>query len=93
MVIMTFCLMIYNVAQGILREKLTQTQQKIPNQLGKPIQTPTLRWIFQIMEGVCRVTISDKAEVVKIQTTNMTSLRVLIVKLFGPTCQEIYGLI
>ncbi len=51
MMIMTLCLMIYNVARHRLREALKNQNETLPNQLNKPVQNPTMRWIFQIMEG------------------------------------------
>ena len=52
MMIMTLCLMVYNLAQYRLREALKAENETLPNQINKPIQNPTLRWIFQIMEGI-----------------------------------------
>ena len=52
MMIMTLCLMIYNVAQHRLREALKEQNETLPNQLKKLVQNPTMRWIFQIMEGI-----------------------------------------
>jgi transposase len=45
--IMGFCLLVYNLGQRQLRQALEQQAQTIPNQLGKPTATPTLRWVFQ----------------------------------------------
>ena len=52
MMVMTLCLLVYNVAQYRLRDKLKTTGETLPNQLDKEVQNPTLRWIFQIMEGL-----------------------------------------
>lgn len=49
---MTLCLMIYNVAQFQLRETLKKEDETLPNQINKPVQNPTIRWVFQIMEGI-----------------------------------------
>jgi transposase len=61
MMIMTLCLLVYAIAQHRLRQKLKTTNDALPNQLGKPYQTPTLRWIFQLMEGIALVRFLDKA--------------------------------
>jgi hypothetical protein len=34
-------------ADWMLRKKLEETAQAVSNQLGKPTQRPTLKWIFQ----------------------------------------------
>ena len=52
MMIMTLCLLVYNFAQYRVRKTLEETNETLPNQVGTPIQNPTLKWIFQIMEGI-----------------------------------------
>lgn len=56
MMIMTLCLMVYNVGQSDLRENLNERDETLKNQVGKSIKTPTLRWLFQQMTGVYVVT-------------------------------------
>lgn len=96
MMVMTLCLLVYNVAQYRLRDRLRTTGETLPNQLNKEVQNPTLRWIFQIMEGlgIARIeagtgTDSPMREFV----TNMTSVRRKIIRLFGPTACRMHGLI
>jgi transposase len=50
--VMCLCLLIYMLTQRLVREKLKEQKQKLPNQLGKPTDRPTIRWIFQVFEGV-----------------------------------------
>ncbi len=50
--VMCLCLLIYMLTQRLIREKLKNRNRTLPNQLGKPTQRPTLRWIFQVFEGV-----------------------------------------
>ena len=45
---MVLCLLIYSYAEWKLRRKLKEAGQSVPNQLKKPTQKPTMRWIFQI---------------------------------------------
>ena len=58
-----------------------------------PIQNPTLKWIFQMMEGVSIVTFFEShiVEPVREVITGLNQLRIKIVKLFGPSAQKIYG--
>ena len=51
-VVMCLCLLVYTIAQRYLRQRLEKARTSIPNQLGKPTCTPTMRWIFQLFEGV-----------------------------------------
>jgi transposase len=50
--IMVLCLLIYRLAEHMLRRQLAQTSQTIPNQVNKPTNRPTMRWIFQCFEGI-----------------------------------------
>ncbi len=95
MMVMTLCLLVYNVAQYQLRLKLRETKDTLPNQLDKEVQNPTLRWIFQIMEGIGMVRFYEKGMETPARelVTNMTDLRRKIVRLFGPTACGMYGLI
>ena len=94
MMVMTLCLMIYNVAQHRLRETLKKQNETVPNQLNKPIQNPTMRWIFQIMEGVGVIQFLKKniTAAVKELITNLNDLRKKIIRFFGQTACQIYGI-
>jgi transposase len=95
MMIMTLTLLVYNVGQYSLREKLKKEETALPNQLEKQIQNPTLRWIFQIMEGIGVVQFYDKtlSQIVQEIITNLNELRRKIINLFGETAMKLYGLI
>lgn len=95
MMIMTLTLLVYNVGQYCLREKLKREKKTLPNQLGKQIQNPTLRWIFQIMEGISIVRFYDKtlSQVNQELIANLNELRKKIINLFGRTAEKLYGLI
>jgi transposase len=94
MMIMTLCLMVYNVGQHRLRETLKKEGQMLPNQLNKPVQNPTLRWIFQIMEGVSVVQFYKDTieEPIREFIANLNDLRKKIIGLFGDSACQIYGI-
>lgn len=94
MMIMTLCLMIYNIGQYRLRCALKEKNETLPNQINKPIQNPTLRWIFQIMEGISIVHIFEKhiEQPLKKLVANLNELRIKIINLFGVIAQKIYGI-
>jgi transposase len=50
--IMVFTMLIYAFGEWLLRKKLSETGLSILNQLKKPTQKPTMRWMFQIFMGV-----------------------------------------
>lgn len=95
MMVMTLCLMIYNLGQYKLREQLKAHQTSLPNQLGKEVSNPTLKWIFQIMEGIDVVYFYNESltHTVREVITNLNKLRRKIIALFGKTAAWIYGII
>lgn len=44
--IMTLSMLMYTLSERQLRQALTENNQAIPDQKGKPTQIPTVRWIF-----------------------------------------------
>jgi len=94
MMVMTLCLMIYNLGQHRVREALKKNNETLPNQINKPIQNPTMRWIFQIMEGVGIVHFYEDSlqQPVREIITNLNELRRKIIKLFGASACQIYGI-
>ncbi len=45
--IMVLSLLIYSIAEWMIREKLKVSGETVLNQIGKPTQRPTLKWISQ----------------------------------------------
>lgn len=93
MMVMTLSLLVYNFAQHKLRQALQDANEAIPNQVGKPIRNPTLKWVFQIMEGIGIVKVYDNSEnLISAIITNIDELRLKIIKLFGTSTCEMYGI-
>jgi len=94
MMIMTLTLLVYNVGQYRLRQQLKAEKITLPNQLGKQVQNVTLRWIFQIMEGIGLVYFYNESftSIVREVVTNINTVRKKIIYLFGETAAKIYGL-
>jgi transposase len=57
--IMVLALLVYFLAERKLRLQLAETSQSVPNQVGKGTQTPTMRWIFQVFEGIDLLLVSQ----------------------------------
>ena len=83
--IMGFCLLVYNLGQRQLRQALEQQAQTIPNQLGKPTATPTLRWVFQCFMSIHLVVHQGVQQVV-----NLTAERLHILQFFSASCRRYY---
>ncbi len=71
-------LLVYHLGQQQLRLALQQTNQTLPNQLGKGTQRPTLRWGFQCFMAVHYVVLNGVKSVV-----NLTDARCRILQFLG----------
>ena len=85
--IMALCLLVYNLGQRQLRLALAQNKATIPNQLGKPTDSPTLRWVFQCFMAIHMV-ISQEVK----QIVNLTEPRCHILNFFPSACRAYYML-
>jgi transposase len=52
LMVMTLALLVYSVAQRRMRQQLTRHHETVPNQINRPTMAPTLRWVFQLLEGI-----------------------------------------
>jgi len=89
LMVMTLALLVYAVAQRRMRHQLAQQHETLPNQIGQPTSRPTLRWIFQLFEGINRVTFSVQGHVKRV-IEGLTALRRKILQLFGQKVCQIY---
>jgi transposase len=89
LMVMTLALLVYSVAQRRMRHQLARQHNTLPNQIGQPASRPTLRWVFQLLEGINRVTLSVQGHVT-IVMEGLTALRREILQLFGQTVCQIY---
>jgi len=83
--IMALCLLVYTLAQRQIRAALQLSKSTIKNQLGKPTERPTLRWIFQCFQSIHLVTLDDEKEI-----SNLTDYRKFILGFFPDECQQYY---
>jgi transposase len=90
--IMTLSLLIYALAERQLRQALAENNQAIPDQKGKPTQVPTMRWVFQIFEGLDVLTIWQNDQILIRQLLNLRPVHIQILRLFGKPVQNCYFL-
>jgi transposase len=87
--VMVLCLLVYRLAEYRVRQRLAETGASVPDQLKKPTQRPTLRWLFQCSEGISLVLrVGDPPTSVEI--TGLADLHRLILQLLGPVYQHLY---
>jgi transposase len=89
LMVMTLALLIYSVAQRRMRAQLQKQEETLPNQIGQPTSTPTLRWIFQLLDGIHRVRLYVEGHL-RILIEGLTDLRRKILRLFGQTVCQLY---
>jgi transposase len=89
--IMVLSLLIYSFAEWKLRERLKETGLEVPDQLNKPTQRPTMRWVFEMFMGVIQSVVVDRGRIIKI-IVNLDSSQTTILRLMGKECKNYYGL-
>ena len=89
--IMVLCLLIYRLAEQRLRHHLQQSEQTIPNQVNKPTDKPTMRWVFQCFEGIELLHIR-RGSTFQVRILRLQPLHHKILRLLGPACQQFYFL-
>lgn len=91
LMVMTLALLIYAIAQRRLHKVLEEFQETIPNQIRKETSRPTLRWIFQLLDGIELVEMYVEKTMYPV-ISGLTDLRKRILSYFGSTVMKIYGL-
>jgi transposase len=89
LMVMTLALLVYSVAQRRLRQALARQNESLPNQINQPTQRPTLRWVFQVLEGIHRVRVIVQDHVHDL-IEGLNEVRIKILRLFGQEVCQIY---
>jgi transposase len=76
LMVMTLALLVYSVAQRRMRKQLESAGDTIPNQINQPTSQPTLRWVFQLLEGIQQVSLDVDGQVTSIMD-GITELQAL----------------
>ena len=91
LVVMTISLLVYAIAERKLRQALKAAQETLPNQINKPIKNPTLRWVFQMMSGIKRITVETNNSIEYVWL-GLTEIRLKILSFFGKGVQSLYSI-
>ena len=84
--VMALCLLVYTLAQYKIRKVLKETNQTLPNQLKRPIQNPTMKWIFQLLGGIHVMYLKGEKKYI----LNLNETRLKILNLMGEATQSYY---
>jgi transposase len=80
--VMTLALLVYSVAQRRLRQELARQKESLPKQINQPTPRPTLRWVFQLLEGINRVRLIGQDQVYDL-IEGLNEVQIKILRLFG----------
>lgn len=89
LMVMTLALLVYSVAQRRLRQELARQNESLPNQINQPTGRPTLRWVFQLLEGIHRVRVVVQDQVHDL-IEGLNEVQIKILRLFGQHVCQIY---
>jgi len=87
--IMVLCLFLYSIAQWKLRSRLKETNKFVQNQVKKPTQRPTMKWVFFLFRRITELAIPHDGAVEK-SVANMTDELWDILSLMGEECEKYY---
>lgn len=88
--VMVLCLLVYRLAEHRLREQLAATGRTIPNQVNKPTDRPTMRWVFQCFEGVDLLHIRHGPGPAVALVLRLQPVHLQVLALLGPAYEEFY---
>jgi transposase len=88
--VMVLCLLVYRLAEHRLREQLRAAGQTIPNQVTKPTDRPTMRWVFQCFEGIDLLHIRHGPDPTVDLVLRLQPLHHQVLALLGPAYEEFY---
>jgi transposase len=89
LMVMTLALLVYSVTQRRLRKQLAQNHETVPNQINQPTPSPTLRWVFQLLEGIHRVQVTVQGQVHHL-IEGLNDVQIKILRLFGHEVCRLY---
>jgi hypothetical protein len=61
----------------------------VPNQIHQPTTSPTLRWVFQLLEGIHRVQVTLQGQVHDF-IEGLNDVQIKILRLFGNKVCRLY---
>ena len=87
LMIMTLCLMVYAGLEYTIRKELKEQDKTFPNQLGKPVQNPTTRWIFECFMEIQIIMITQLNQNI---IANLKDRNIMLLDLLGERYWQFY---
>ena len=88
--VMCLSLLVYSIGERKLRQLLQILGETIHNQVKKPTQRPTLKWIFQLFEDVHLVKIDEPMKKPVYEVKNLRPDGIKVLKILGKSYLEPY---
>ena len=92
LMVMTLSLLVYSLAERKLRAALKEQNRFVLNQLGKPVQNPTIRWIFQLFTDACLLTIEQEGDPPVTQPSCIDERHIDVLDCLGEEYKKMYFL-
>jgi transposase len=90
LMVMGLSLLIYSLAERKLRQALKLMNAMVPDQRRKPTQKPTIRWVFQLFEGLDILLVWQNGRVILRQLLNLRPTQQQVITLLGQQVQKCY---
>ncbi|BBJ27594.1 transposase (plasmid) [Athalassotoga saccharophila] len=87
--IMVLTLLVYSLSEWEIRRTLKETGQTFPNQLKKPTNRPTFRWICQNFMNITVVNVVTDGQTTT-QIANLKDLQIKVIRLLGVEYEKYY---
>ena len=84
--IMTLCLTVYAAIEHRIRKLLKDKNETIRNQIGKQVQNPTTRWVFQLFTGIHLLVGIEKEVVLNVKEIHLKILKLM--EIGRASCRE-----
>jgi hypothetical protein len=87
--VMTLAWLVYSVAQRRWRQPLAHHHETVPNPINQPTTSPTLRWVFQLLEGIHRVRVPVQGQVHDL-IEGLNDVQINVLRLLGEEVCRLY---
>jgi len=88
--IMCLSLLVYSICERKLRKTLRELDETVNDQVGKPTQRPTLRWIYQLFEDVHLVRIGEGGSNIRTVVKNVRPDGEIALRMLGREYMDKY---
>jgi transposase len=82
LMVMPLAFLVYSVAQRRLRKPWAEHLETVPHHIHQPTASPTLRWVFQLLEGIHRVHMTVQGQGHDL-IEGLNDVQIKILRLFG----------